>query len=261
MRLAKPPLPFVGRLPVARALPRAVRRPFLPHVIAGGEAGAIGADALRLRYAGADVASLHAVGTLEGVALLFASGRILPGTGFIRSYDDGTLLAWKEPGASAYGAQVDCSAGGIFRLLGGDDADAFVRVHVVPSYLSPGPNEARVMLQDVYNNAVATDDVSAAEAAAGDVETWTIEIRNRHPIWLAAKRLKVWLRLGVTGIEISTDGADWRTPYSEISPEVLEYATVAGGQAATVHFRRTIQAGESSDPDVLSWFEWSFYGN
>lgn len=261
IRLARPPLPSTpppGRAPPA---PRPMPRRFVPQVTARGAPGATGPDAVRLASSGADVASLHAVGTLDGVAVLFASGRNIPGTGYLRSYGDGTSLAWKEPGGSAYGSQLDCSAGGVFRLLGGDDPNAYVRVHVVPSYLSPGTNEARVLLQEFYNNALATDDVTAAEALAGDVETWTIEIRNTHPTWLAVARLKVWLGPFIDNIEISTDGIAWVTPRSEVDPDVLEYSAVAGGKAATVHFRRTIGAAAPSDPDVLNCVEWSFYGN
>ncbi len=139
-------------------------------------------DAIRVIAGGVESRSLHAVGTIPGVTPLAAAGRNMAGTGYLRSRGDGTLLSWKPPTSSrwpvqSYGDDVDVSAGGDFLIVGGEDDHQWLRVHVEPAYLQP-PNEAAVQLSEWFNNAIAGDNITAAEAAAGGIFAHELILRN-----------------------------------------------------------------------------------
>ena len=92
---------------------------------------------------------------------------------------------------------MDVSAGGSFLLEDGDDRDKWARVSVTASRLAGTPAEARVLTREVYGNGVSYDDVSSAEASAGDVQTWELALANDSHIWLTG--VLVWIDSTVSG--------------------------------------------------------------
>ena len=220
-------------------------------------AAATRADAVRLEQDTVEVRQLRAVGTIPGASLLAAGARNAPGTGHLRSTGSGTDLSWKAPGGS-YGGEVDVSAGGDFLLEDGIDPDKWARVNIVVSRLTPSPAEARVLLGDVWENRIVLDDVTAAEASAGDVTTWTVNLKNECAFDVLD--LRVWLDPAVSGIEIGKNGADWYAPDSEGHADVLIWDRVAGGGSETLHLRRTIGAGADPATGILNLLKLRWLG-
>lgn len=217
-------------------------------------AEATSADALRVEKAAATVRMLHAVGTISGVAVAFVAARNEPGTGYLAAGPAGTTLAWKAPGSSTFGTYVDVSAGGTFVLEDGEDADMFVRVIVTATRLPSSAAEGQVLLQDVYENEISSDDVTAAEALAGDISTFTVDVQNDSPD--GVPWCLVWVDAAVTGIEISTDGISWSTPTNEAS--AIDLGPIAAAASVTLHLRRTIGAAAANDPAVLTELHMAF---
>jgi hypothetical protein len=210
------------------------------------------ADALRFEVSSVEVRQLHAVGAIDGVTLLFVAARNGIGVGYLRYYDDGTL-AWKAP-SSSYGTAVDVSAGGQFVLEDSTDEDAYVRIDVTAARLPSAAAEARVLLRDTYNNDVASDDVTAGEAASGSVETYTFDVQNDSPD--GVPWCLVWIDSGVSGIEISPNGSSWSSPTNEAS--AIDVGPVPKDGSSTLHVRRTIGAGAGADPDVLTHLHFAY---
>ena len=214
------------------------------------------ADCLQFTSGGSEVVSLDAVGVLDGVRVLQAAGSNGPGMGRLIGSEDGNRLAWQAPGSSAAGPSVEASADGSYLLEDGDNPDAFLRVQVYADYRPDGADAARVYLGDVYENAVSNDDVTAGEASAGDVTTWTLTLENAGNTVLS--QLRVWVDSAISRIEISDDGASWVSPTSEAAALVLPDLAVGGTD--TLHIRRTVAASTSSDPSELAHLHYSFHG-
>lgn len=212
-------------------------------------AAATQSDALRVELSSVEVKGLHAAGTLPGVELLFVGHRNGPGQGTLRAVT-ATSLAWRAPGSANFGGAVEVGAGGSFVLLDGDDPYKHMRVEVYASFLPAGPLEAPVFLQEAFNEGIGGEGVSAAEAAAGDVASWTVELVNASAVALTA--LRVWLDAATQGLELSWDGASWYAPDSENHADVLAHASLASSASVTLHLRRTIGASAPADPGVLN---------
>jgi len=212
------------------------------------------ADALAVLSAAIEVQSLLPVETLPGVVILAVAGRNGPGAGFLQ-VGAGKLLAWRPPDDTNDGPQVACDVDGDYLLEGADAPDRWLRVRVYADRLIPG-TFASVFLRDVFSNAIAGDDVTAAEAAAGDVTTWQLAVTNRGSGTL--NRIRVWLDAAVTGLELSSNGSDWSAPSDEAS--AVDLGDLGPGAAATLHLRRTILAAAAADPDVLHHLHFSFQG-
>lgn len=196
---------------------------------------------------------LRGVGALPGIRVLFVAARNGPGTGRLKTSAAGTKLQWGPPqpvlgpiGTARFGPAVDISSDGEYLIPGGD-ADSYVRVQVDTAYVSTTSIEADVAIADRYENGVASDDVTAAEASAGDVSTYTIELTNVS--LLDSDDVRIWIDVAVTGIEISDDGKVWVAPTTEATALVL--GTIFAGASQTLHVRRTILAGASSNAEVL----------
>lgn len=204
------------------------------------------ADALRVEKDGVEIESLVAAGAVPGVAVLFAAGRNGTGSGYLRTNAAGDAIQWKAPGSAAYGPEVPVPADGIYLLRDGASQHAWVRVQVWTAHLVAG-RKAEVELRDVFGNDVGHDDVSAAEADAGDVASWTLTLRNSHDS-KTLSMVRCWLV--AVGLELSTDGASWSAPASEAA--ALALPDLAPEATTTLHVRRTIAAGSASDADVLN---------
>lgn len=208
---------------------------------------ALNADSLVIEVSGVEVTHLAAAGAPPGVKVLLAAGRNGPGTGYILTNATGNGLQWKAPGSETYGAVVSTASNGTYRLLDGQDTDKFVRVQVYASYLVAN-TWSEVELRDVMENGVAGDDVTAEEAAAGDVSTIALTLRNVAATLMLD--LKAWIDSATSGIEISDDNATWVSPTTEGT--ALAFGITASGGTQILYVRRTIGAGSASDEEVLS---------
>ena len=214
------------------------------------------ADALRLEVSTVEVQHLAAVGTVSGVALLLAAARNGEGTGRLRIESSGVQLSWQAPGSATFGDKVNCAADGAYLLEDGEDSDKWIRVHVYADHLPEDTEEAKVYLRQVYSGGASDDDVTAAEASAGDVATYTITMENVSAVGLSA--LKVWLHADTDDIDISDDGAAWVSPTTEGT--ALDFPDLAAGATDVLHLRRTIGAASASDAGVIDKLHFSFLG-
>lgn len=211
-------------------------------------------DALRLKLAGVESQSMVAVGAVPGLAVLAVAGRNGVGVGILKVSGSGTGLAWKAPGSASFGHAQPITADGSFLLEDGDDSDKWIRVAAYTDYLSDG--EGVVYVQDKYNNEVGQDDVTAAEASAGDVTDFSISVHNDSHVILS--QVKFWLDASVSGIEISDDDITYVSPTTEGT--ALAMADIPAGGSITLYVRRTIGAGASSDADILNILECKYSG-
>jgi len=214
------------------------------------------ADSLRLTISGVEVQHLVPVGTIPGVVVEAVAAGCGPGAARLRSSADGTRLAFKAPGSAAWGLDCVADVDTTWFLQDGEDPDKWARVARYGDYMNTGPAEGRVLLDDVFNNAVAYDDVTAAEALAGDVATYTITLANDSLHRFS--KLVAWLDAAVTGLEISDDGITWVSPVTEAAGLALD--DIAPGGTDTLHARRTIGAAADSDTDVLNHLHFAFNG-
>jgi len=215
------------------------------------------AAALEIRLTGVRVKHLVAVGTVGGVVIDRVAGRNGPGIGMLRAEGySADAFAWRAPGSATFGPARAANADGYAVLEDGEDADKFVRVKVYSAFLSRTPNAAAVFLRDVYNNAVGHDDVTAGEATAGDVATYTISLTNVSGARIYS--LRAWLDAAVSGLEISDDGATWVNPTTEAT--ALRLSDLDAEAEDTLHLRRTIGAGASCDAGILNLIHLSFAG-
>lgn len=220
-------------------------------------AAATRADALRAIYSSAEVKHLKAVGAFPGVAVNAAGGRNGPGVGMLRFYE-GNKAAYRAPGSDTFGPQIALAADGSFVIEDGEDRHKFLRITAYTAFLPPGPQAAQVLLQEEYNEGVGGDEVVAAEASAGSVESWIVGLRNDSGIGLS--NLRVWLDAATAGLEISWDGASWVTPTTETHVDVLIHPDLAAGATKNLYIRRTIGAASPADPAVLNLLQFAWSG-
>lgn len=215
-------------------------------------------DALRLQVSSVNQTFLTPVGAIPGVAVLAVAGRNGPGTARLRCDVDGQSLRWRAPGSTVFGLPQTITADGQYILEDGVDLDKWARVAVYVAFLPPKGSEAVVLLGDVYGNGVSSGDVSAGEALAGDVEVYTVSLKNVSTMTL--QNVRAWIDLDTTGIEISSDGTNWFTPDYESHVDVRSWSSIAAGASQTLSVRRTIAASSSSDPDILTVLHFAWDG-
>lgn len=162
-------------------------------------------DSMRINYNSIESFSLRWAQTIPGVIPVAVNAANGPGVGILRSTGDGTLFSWKAPNSDLFGSTVDCSTDGSYVLEDGEDQMKAIRITVYNSYIAPNPIQSEVLLDVIYNNAVAGADVTAAEASSGDTSWWDFEQENvgSHD-WLD---VKCWMTQESknNGIWISTD--------------------------------------------------------
>ena len=224
----------------------------MPEFLLGAAAGpwtASRADAIRIKAGSVEIDQFRVVGTVPGVRVDRVGGLNGPGKGRLRYTSDG--LAWAPPGG-AFGVAVPIGGDGAY-LIEGAEPGKFARVTAYVDYLQTGA-EAPVHLADRYSNGVASDDVTASEASAGDVETYQITLANESPAQVGD--LRVWLDAATDYLEISDDDATWVSPTTEAA--ALQFGNVDPGSSVTLYVRRTIPASTSYDPEVLSHLHAAF---
>lgn len=215
-------------------------------------------DALRLQVASVDQTFLTPVGAIPGVAVLAVAGRNGPGTARLRCDVDGRSLRWRAPGSTAFGAPQTITTDGQYVLEDGDDLDKWARVAAYTAFLPPAGSESVVLLGDVYGNGVSSDDVDATEASTGDVEVYTVSMKNVGSSSLL--NVRAWIDPATTGIEISSDGTNWFAPTYESHVDVRSWSAIASGASQTLSVRRTISASSPADPDILNVLQFAWDG-
>lgn len=211
-----------------------------------------------MRVSGSDVEHLAVVGSVRGIVPLAVAARCGPGTALLACGEPGSprLLQFAAPGGSL-GQAVAVYADGAYVLEDGTDPSKWLRVEVARAWLPDSSAQARLFLADRYNE-VGPDDVDAADAAAGKVETFTLELANVSPDLV--RDVRAWLAPSATGLEISTDGTTWYAPTSEVDAHVLAWASIARAASATVYVRRTTAAAVSPAPAILNLVELAWSG-
>lgn len=214
------------------------------------------ADALVIETASGakEIRHLMAVGTVPGVSILYVAGKNGVGTGLLRTGAGGGTLSWRAPGSSMFGAPVGISADGVLTVEDGEDRDKFLRVRVAAARLNVGAVSAEVRLGDVYDNGLAATDVTGAEASAGDVKVFALQLHNVSVQTLTD--IRVWLDPTVNDLEIAPDASSWVAPTSEAT--ALVYALLAAGAVTALDVRRTIAADKGFDPEVTNWLHYTF---
>lgn len=193
-----------------------------------------------------EIVHLLAAGTVPGVRVLAVAARNGTGTGHLKTTGAaGTMLSWKAPGSSAFGPEVNVSADASY-VLEDPDSAKWLRVQVYKDYLRSGPAQGAVRLYAVYNNGVGHDDVTAAEASAGDVAAYSVTTKNDSTQKLIAPR--VWLDAAVSDLEISDDNATWVSPTTEAA--ALVFPDLPAGGSDILYLRRTIAAAATFDPKI-----------
>ena len=177
------------------------------------------------------------VGGIPGAYVIKASGLSGPGIGRLKSEGPlGQLISWKAPGSSNFGVPVLCDADDSYLLEDGDDSDKWVTLAIVASFLEPHPSESPLHLTDAFNTSVASDDVSAAEASAGDVHTYGVSMLNVSGVTLT--RIRFWLDAAVADLEISEDDVVFVSPTTEATG--LAFPNISRSGVDTLFFKRTI---------------------
>ncbi len=215
------------------------------------------ADQLRIEVSATEVVHLTVIGAIHGVVPVAVAALGAPGVAIIRAAGEaGNELAWQAPGSANFGPATVPTADGVYLLEDGDDPDKWLRVQVYTASLSGQPEQSTVYLTDRYANGPPYDDVTAAEAAAGDVATYTLTLTNDGTVTIS--QLVGWIDAAVTGLEISDDGAAWVAPTTEAAG--LALADVAPASSVTLHCRRTIAGGAPVDADILTLLHLAYSG-
>lgn len=188
--------------------------------------------------------SFSIAAAVAGVTVGYVSHGNGPGTGTLTAVD-ATSLSWTPPGGTA-GAAVTIANGETKLLEGAAAAGSFVRVSRTSATALTGT--ATLTVADTFNNLIGFDNVTSAEAGAGDTEYRCLFVRNVSATEISA--LKIWLatlgtqrvsntgQLGGSGagtISTSDSFADWpASGFCRISSsvgvlkEIVYYASRTG---------------------------------
>jgi len=136
---------------------------------------------------------------IANVTVDFVSGENGAGAGSLAATDVNDL-AWTPPGGTQ-GAAVTIANGETKVLEGGGATGSFVRVTRTSTDDLAG--EATVTLAKLFNNALGFDNISSAEAAAGDTEYRCICAKNESAADVTV--LKAWI--GTLGTQLVSGAA------------------------------------------------------
>lgn len=226
-------------------------------------------DGLRLELAAAEVACLRwdQSGPLSGVQVTAAAGINLvgggvnAGTGRIIAGMTGATptLAWQAPGSGTPGSPCLITADGSYMLEDGEAPSRWIRVTVTTAYL-PSSGEGLVTLSDFYN-AMGPNDVTAAQATAGNTQTVTFTLTNVTPLPIV--RVFMWLdgtASGLANLFLSSDNVHFGQPASKVDAGVLSWASIAAGASVNVYVKRVITAGALANPELLNILQYIWIG-
>lgn len=214
-----------------------------------------------LESGGGSYASQTVIGTIPGVIVTGAAGLCGTGIGYLRSTGDGSWLSFKAPGSDVWGEPTHVTESGGWLLEDGEDAKKWLALSVFVGHLLPGPTEAQIVIVDAYENSVSGADVTAAEAAAGDVVDREVSVGNFSDCTIYDVR--IWLNPSADGssyLELSADGVDWYAPTSEDDPDVIDLGDIVSFGSAPLHIRRTIPSAEPANQGLLAYICGSWNG-
>lgn len=136
---------------------------------------------------------------ISGISISFAGGGNTPGDGQLDAVDANTLR-WRCSGGS-YGPTVSIANGETKIVETSANPGAFLRVSRTSATALSGT--ATVTLATLLNNVFAMDDVSSAEAAAGDTNYRATILKNEAVANVVS--IKRWI--GTLGTQAVSDGA------------------------------------------------------
>lgn len=188
-------------------------------------------------------------GGVEGIVLLDAAWRRnadhAGAVGALRIEADGDA-SYRAPWSATFGTAVDVSAGGTFILTDGDNPDLWLRVSVTAADLPTVRRESPISLSELYNNAVASSDLTAASA---EDSTWDLILRNTGAASLLS--LTAWLDPDTPDndlLEIKFGAGSYASPKSETAALAAftgQTILAAGTLTLTVH---RVEASPAVDP-------------
>jgi len=185
-------------------------------------------------------------GALTNVTIARVAGANLAGSGTLEVNAAADSVRWTAPSGTA-GDWVAISSGQTKVCESGSAPEKFVRVTCSGALTSE--QSATIVLAEQYNNAIGLDNVSSAEASAGDSEYRCIAVKNDATAAIAA--LLVWLgQIGTAttsnggysasgAVTINTAGslATWPTSgfvKNTTTGEVMYYSAKASDTSLTV---------------------------
>jgi len=214
-----------------------------------------GPDSLIFQISAAEVKPLAAVGTVSGVAISFVSGSVGPGSALLAYTNNLTALRFRAPGSASFGEYVEVSGGGDYIVADGENRSKYIRVTVTPAKLPESDSQSLVFIQEMNDNSAGGTPATAAQAAAGQVLDYFIDIYNQSNF--PAQAIVAWIDpLAGSEFQISNDNATWVSPKTEAVG--ISIANIAPAGTGVLYIRRTIAAGAAADPDLLSVFRCSY---
>ena len=190
------------------------------------------------------------------------------GTGSLEAISDNTI-AWTPPGG-VQGIAVALQAGDEAQLFG-FDSGAWIRVRRNSTLPMMGIHSVQCL--DVYNNAIAFENVASSDAIAGLTTYWNIMGHNPYggpminfKAWLDADandNISIWLEPATAG-EVQTianetiepTGAVWSSATTEGAAQVLP--SVEAGGSFALWIRRIIPADSDPSPRLLNFIHTKF---
>ena len=141
--------------------------------------------------------------TIAGVTVDDAAENAV-GSGTLAYTVAGQTLTWTPPGGAA-GAAVPVGTNGTYMIRGGGVTAGYLRVTVAAASLPAGDVSNTVTIANRDNNLF--DDVSKAQALAGDVNYRCVYLKNTHASDTATG-VAVWINQDSLGADTISIGAD-----------------------------------------------------
>ena len=153
---------------------------------------------------------------ITNVAVLYASGTNPPGPGTLVS-PDGHSLTWQAFGESSPGASVSWSGGTQIQIVeSGVAGGEYLRILATPPF---SIGAATITLSVLYNNLFGFDNLTPAQASAGEDEYRASIVRNEMQITGTVIQWQRWLAL--QGTPHTTNGP--------LGPVNVGFLNLAGG--------------------------------
>lgn len=137
----------------------------------------------------ADIMSVSRASAIANIDIDFVSGANDEGAGTLAAAGVNSLN-WTPPSPGTVGADVTITSGQVMIIEGANDPAAFVRVTRTSGTDLTGSETDTIA--DNFNNVIGFDDISTAEASAGDTEYRCGCIKNESGS--DVKNIKVWLK-------------------------------------------------------------------
>jgi hypothetical protein len=218
---------------------------------------AAGGYGVQLQQGGAEVQSFRVIGAVPGTVITDVAGRCTSGAGTLTCSNG--VISWQAPGSTTAGSGVAVPVDGNYLLKDGSEPSLWIKVQVYAAFLSTSA-QATVYLGDRYN-VLGPDDVSAANATAGIIETTQYTLNN--VLTTPALNVKLWLDSAAGGaatLSVSKDNVTYTSPHGEADTGALSWSSIAAGGSANVWIRRTIPAGAGYSPKVTNVVRWAWDG-